>query len=63
MTKIDSTGAAVVDPDYFWLPIESCPLYVKVQLLSKDGVAIYGSLMNRDPFFTHWAPLPKLRRE
>jgi hypothetical protein len=36
---------------------------VKVQLLGKGGVALYGQYNGKDGFYTHWAPLPKLRRE
>ena len=60
MTTIDSTGIAAVDPDYFWLPIENCPKNVKVQLLG-DGVAMYG-IYKGESFYTHWCPLPKLKR-
>ena len=63
MTTIDSTGAAAVDQNYFWQPIETCPRGVKVQLLGKGGVAMYGQCSVRDTFYTHWAPLPKLKKE
>ena len=63
MTKIDSSGAAAVDPDYFWQPMTTCPRGVKVQLLGKGGVAMYGNYNGKDQFYTHWAPLPKLNRE
>ena len=49
----------VFDPDYFWRPMATCPLGVKVQLLGQGGVAIYGSHNGKDPFWTGWAPLPK----
>lgn len=63
MTKIDSTGAAAVDHGYFWQPIATCPLGVKVQLNSRAGVATYGVLSSRNNFWTHWAPLPKMPKE
>lgn len=63
MTTIDSTGAAAVDQNYFWQPISTCPRGVKVQLLGKGGVAMYGQYSVRDTFYTHWAPLPKLKKE
>ena len=63
-TQIDSTGAAAVDHNYFWQPIdEHTPRGVKLQLLGKGGVGIYGQYNGRDKFFTHWAPMPKLKRE
>ena len=64
MTKLDSTGAAAVDHNYFWLPIdERTPRNVKVQLIGKAGVAMYGTYNGRDTFHTHWAPLPKFKKD
>lgn len=60
--KIDSTGTAAVDSNYYWLPIVTCPIGVKVQLLG-DGVAHYGVYSGKDKFWTHWAALPKLRKD
>ena len=62
-TKQSSDGAAYVDTDYFWQPIETCPTSAKVQLLSKYGVAVYGIYHGKDDFWTHWAPLPKKPKE
>lgn len=62
-TQIDSTGAAAVDHNYFWQPISTCPRGAKVQLLGKGGVAMYGSYTGKEKFYTHWAPLPKLKKE
>lgn len=59
--KITTDGAAAVDQDYFWIPIDSCPHGVKVQLLSQGGVAIHGHYYG-GKFYTHWTPLPKLRK-
>ena len=61
-TRLDKTGTVAVDPDYFWQPIETCPLGVKVQLLGVGGVATYGQYCGKDEFFTHWCPLPKLKK-
>ena len=59
--KIDSTGAAAVATDYYWIPIDAnTPRGVKLQLLGKGGVAQYSSY-HGDRFWTHWAPLPKRR--
>lgn len=63
MTQLDSTGVAAVDHNYFWQPIETCPRGAKVQLLGRGGVAMYGEYHGKGDFYTHWAPLPKLRRE
>ena len=61
MNKIDNTRTAVVDPDYFWKPMSSCPLGHKVQLLNLGGVAVYGtvSLKTIDDW-KGWAPCPKI---
>lgn len=53
----------VVDPDYFWRPIATAPLGVKVQLLTEGGVAIHGKLNSRDireGWYKGWTPLPKI---
>jgi hypothetical protein len=34
-----------------------------VQLLGKGGVAMYGEYHGKGDFYTHWAPLPKLKRD
>lgn len=50
----------MVDKDYFWLPIASCPTGKKVQLINKQmGCATYGIHKASDSYWTHWAPLPK----
>jgi hypothetical protein len=54
-----SDGIAVVDHDYYWQPIETCPAGRKVQLLSALGCAVYGTYNGRDTFWIMWAPLPK----
>jgi hypothetical protein len=55
---INSDQTVAVAIDTYWLPVASCPPGVKVQLLSKGGVAVYG-VNNGDSFWTHWCPLPK----
>ena len=61
--RLDKSGTAAVDHNYFWQPIVTCPRGAKVQLLGKGGVAMYGSYHGKETFYTHWAPLPKLKRE
>jgi len=62
-------GAAIVDTEYYWKPMETCPRSAKVQLLSKHGVAVYGEVHERgllhgkETFWVGWAPLPKKRKE
>ena len=56
--KINAEGSVAVAIDYEWQPIDTCPRSVKVQLLGKGGVAIYGTYDGKDPFWEGWAPLP-----
>lgn len=59
--KRDSTQSALVDPNYYWLPIASCPSGSRVQLLSRSGIASIGKFTsNRDGWWIGWAPLPKI---
>ena len=51
--------AAVVDRDYFWRPLETCPLGAKVQLLTLGGIAVYGQYHRGAKGYLGWAPLPK----
>lgn len=58
--KYNSDRSAVVDPDYFWRHMDSCPLGAKVMLLTDGGVAIFGNVgTNTRRDFLGWAPLPK----
>jgi hypothetical protein len=61
--RLTKDGTAVVDTEYYWQPIETCPRSAKVQLLSVHGVAVYGEWHGKDKFWTHWAPLPKKPKE
>jgi hypothetical protein len=66
--RLTKDGTAVVDTEYYWQPIETCPMSAKVQLLSVHGVAVYGevherNLNGKEKFWTHWAPLPKKPKE
>jgi len=61
--KLDSTKAAVVSNDYYWIPIDhTTPTGVKVLLLGRGGVASLGQYFHRPnetQFWDFWAPLPK----
>jgi hypothetical protein len=61
--KLDSTKAAVVADDYYWIPIDaSTPTNVKILLLGRGGVASLGHYTHRPTetqFWTDWAPLPR----
>lgn len=58
--KTITTGAAVVNTQTRWIPIDgNTPRGTKLQLINKKArVAVYGVLGPRDDFFTHWHPLP-----
>ena len=59
---INSASTVAVATDYFWQPIDTnTPRGVKLQLLGKGGVAVYGTWNGKDTFYTHWAPVPKRR--
>jgi hypothetical protein len=59
--QVTSDGAAVVDTEYFWIPVdEHTPRGAKLQLLGQGGVAVYANY-DGDKFWTHWCPLPKKR--
>lgn len=61
---INSNRTVAVAVDYYWLPIDTnTPRGVKLQLLGKGGVAVYGTWNSKDPFYTHWAPVPKRRTD
>lgn len=54
-----STGA-------YWVPIdEHTPRNVKVQAINRDwcGVAQYAEIRNNERWYTHWAPVPKFRKD
>jgi hypothetical protein len=60
MIRLSSDKSTMIDDEYFWLPMESCPVNVKVQLLG-DGVAIYGVWDGKEDFWKGWAPVPKVK--
>lgn len=61
--RISTDGTIAVATEYYWQPISTCPLSVKVQLLGRGGVAHYGTYFGTDDFYTHWAPLPRIPKE
>ena len=61
---MEAKESAVVDPDYYWRPISSCPSGIKVQLLNRAGIGTSGKLGgNKDEWFIAWAPMPKIPPE
>lgn len=63
--KLSSDGAAVVAPEFHWIPIDSkTPRGVKMMLISEAaGVAQIGLHLASGTHFTHWHPLPVFRRD
>lgn len=53
-----------VDPNYRWLPMDECPIGVKVQLLTKGGIATHGRIghllgQSSPHEYSGWTPVPK----
>jgi len=59
---LNKDGTVAVAVDVYWIPIDEHTLTsVKMQLLGKGGVAVYGNIGgNVDAHWTHWCPLPKM---
>ena len=59
--KVDSTRTAVVDPDYYYQPIETCPHGKRVLLLTHGNVAVLGTVtFYTTRYYKGWSPLPKI---
>lgn len=64
MTRLDRTKTAIVDDEYHWRPMETCPLGHKVQLLNLGGVAVYGVVTSKTlDHWLNWAPLPTRKKD
>ncbi len=50
----------VVDPEYFWRPIDTYPGGSKALLLNRAGMAVVGKTTGKDDWFVAWCPLPKI---
>lgn len=50
-----------IDPAYYWRPMSTAPLGVKLQLLTSLGVALYSRYDGNPKGWDGWAPLPKRR--
>ena len=61
MTIKIKNNEVAVDQNYEWLPMETCPRGVKVQLLSRGRIACYGHYTGtKDRGWLAWAPLPSI---
>lgn len=56
--RVNNASTVAVATRVQWLPMEECPVRVKVQLVGAGGVAVYGEFDGNDPFWRGWAPLP-----
>lgn len=59
--KINRDKTVAVSTTQYWEDMDTCPRGVKVQLLGAGGVAVYALWDGKNPFFTHWAPVPRRR--
>lgn len=59
-TRINADRTVAVAEDYEWQPMTSCPIGVKVQLIGKGRVAVYGQWDGKEQFWLGWAPAPKI---
>ena len=60
--RLNSTSTVSVSTTQYLKPSdENTPRGVKIQLLGHGGVLTYGMWDGRNPFWTHWAPLPRRR--
>ncbi len=58
--KVTSDKSTVVASDTYWLPMKDVPVGVKMQLHTKDGVAVYSTYSQKDAkSFIGWCPCPK----
>lgn len=55
-------GVAMVDPDYFYRPMTTCPVGKKVLLLTMHGVAVIAEWKSTDTDIVGWSPLPKRKK-
>lgn len=59
--RLNTDKTVAVSTTQYWEDIASCPRGAKVQLLGQGGVAVYGLWDGKNPFWTHWAPVPRRR--
>lgn len=68
--KVDyyvTADGVAVDPNYHWRPMSCCPVGVKVQLLTKGGIATHGRIghclgQSSPHEYEGWTPVPKKLR-
>lgn len=60
---INNDKTAVVSDEYYWQPMSTCPLALRVLLLGQGGVATVSHWNGKEAFWRGWAPLPKVRKQ
>jgi hypothetical protein len=62
MFHLNKDKTTAVSDDVYWQPILTCPKNVKVQLLTKGRVAVYGMIRYHfeESNYKFWAPLPRV---
>ena len=62
--SINNRDNVAVSNQTFLVPdMKSCPIGVKVQLLNKGGVLVYGNYDGKSKDWLAWAPLPRIRKD
>ena len=57
MTRLDRTGAAIVDDAVYWRPMHECIPHKRCILRNAGGMPCIGSWDGRDPQWTGWHPM------
>ena len=60
---INAAESLAVAEGYYWQPMSTCPVNVKLHLLGQGGIPQYASWDGRNKFWTAWAPLPRRRKQ
>lgn len=58
--SVSKDGSTAVDANVSWLPMNTCPQKLKVQILTQHGVAIYGNSDLVDAIA--WRPIPRITK-
>ena len=63
--KLTADGAAVVAPEYHWIPIDArTPRGATLLLINKSANRMQSGILTAgEKFFDHWAPCPTFPKE
>lgn len=59
--RLNHDNTVAIDTQVCYYPMASCPTNVKVQLHTKGGIAIYGTVTNNEvgaKLYQGWRPIP-----